>query len=95
MFKRFNRFIHDKGLVKEILNIIMGILMVVALLVFSLTRSALSICAVIVLGSIMNVFNGLSMVRNKEKKTMGMSMILLGIIILFAFVYYFSRGYIG
>ena len=95
MFKRFNRFIHDKGLVKEILNIIMGILMVVALLVFSLTRSALSICAVIVLGSIMNVFNGLSMVRNKEKKTMGMSMIFLGIIILFAFVYYFSRGYIG
>ena len=94
MLKRFNRFIHDKGLVKETLNIIMGILMVVALLVFSLTRSALSICAVIVLGGLMNIFNGLSMVRNKEKKTMGMSMIFLGIIILFAFVFYFSRGYI-
>ncbi len=72
----------------------MGILMLVALLVFSVTRNVYSIAAVIVLGGFMNIINGLSMVRRKERKTMGMSMILLGIIILFAFVIYFSGGYI-
>ena len=94
MFKRFNRFIHDKGIIKEIINIILGILMVVALLVFSLTKNVYSICAVIILGAMMNIFNGLALLRKKEKKTMGMSMISLGIIVLFAFMIYLSGGYI-
>ncbi|MCR5823679.1 MAG: hypothetical protein K6G60_04515 [Lachnospiraceae bacterium] len=94
MLKRFKRFIQDKGLVKETVNIIMGILMAVALLVFSFTRSIWSICVVIILGALMNVMNGLSMLRKKERKTMGMSMIFLGIIVVFVFIVYFANGYI-
>ncbi|MCR5585043.1 MAG: hypothetical protein K6F63_06405 [Lachnospiraceae bacterium] len=94
MLKRFRKFISDKGLVKEVLNMIMGILIVVALLVFSLTKNLISICAVILLGALINIFNGLFMIRSKEKKTMGMSMIMLGIAIILIFVIYASQGYI-
>jgi hypothetical protein len=94
MLERLRKFFSDKGLVKEVLNLIMGILIVVALLVFSLTGNIISICAVIILGAFINVFNGLFMIRSKEKKTMGMSMIMLGIAILMIFLIYASRGYI-
>jgi hypothetical protein len=94
MFKRFNRFIKDKGLVTEVLNIIMGILMVVALLVFSFTGTTFSICLVIVLGALMNILNGFTFYRNKEKKTMGMSMIFFGIVIVFILIIFLSMGII-
>ena len=94
MLNRFREFIRDKGLVKEIVNIILGILMVVALLVFSITKNVFSICFVIILGALMNIINGFTMIKNKERKTMGMSMIFLGIIILFAFIIYSVGGYI-
>ncbi len=94
MFKRLNRFIHDKGLIKEIVNILMGILMVVALLVFSFTKNVVSICCLIILGALMNITNGIALVKNREKKTMGLSMIMLGIVILLAFSVFYAGGYI-
>lgn len=94
MLNRIKKFISDKGLLKEVLNIIMGILTVVALLVFSITRSVVSISAVILLGAMINIINGLFWVRTKEKRSMGMSMILLGIAILLIFIIYASRGFI-
>ncbi len=94
MFKRFNRFVHDKGLIKEIVNIVMGILMVVALLVFSFTKNVFSICCIIILGALLNIMNGIALVGKREKKTMGLSMIMLGIVILFAFSLFLGGGYI-
>ncbi len=94
MFKDFFKIIKDKNLVKEVVNITVGILMAVALLVFFVTGNPYSICAVILLGALMNVLNGLSWIRRKEKKSMGMSMILLGVVILLVFMIYLSNGYL-
>ncbi len=94
MFAKLRKFLKEKGITKDFFNLFLGILMAVALLVFSITKNSLTIGPVIILGALMNIVNGLAMIKKKEKKTMGMSMIFLGIIILFAFVYYAAGGYI-
>ncbi len=94
MFAKLRKFLKDKGITREFFNLFLGILMAVALLVFSITKNKFTIGLVIILGALMNILNGFAMVKKKEKKTMGMSMIFLGIIILFVFVYYAARGYI-
>ncbi len=95
MFKKFKRFIQDKGLIKEVLNIIMGILTVVALLVYSITKNVYSLCAVIILGAMINIINGLALIKRKEKRSFGLSMILLGIVILVIFAIFTANGYIS
>ena len=88
--KRIAEFLKDKGLVQETVNIVLGIVILIGLVLYGITRSMGSLVIVIFGGAMMNILTGLSYVRKKEKKPLGMSMILLGVIIIMIFAIYFS-----
>ena len=88
--KRIAEFLKDKGLVQETVNIVLGIVILIGLVLYGTTRSLGSLVIVIFAGAMMNILTGLSYVRKKEKKPLGMSMILLGVIIIMIFAIYFS-----
>ena len=94
MLKGFGKFIKDKGIVKEVVNIALGIGALAALLVFSITQSVISLFAVVIIASLINILNGLSMYKNKEKRNMGMSMMMLGIVLVLFLVILSVMGFI-
>lgn len=87
MIKKIREFLKNKGLVQDVFNLVIGILMMVALIAYSITRSVTSIYLVIFFGALMNLTSGLKLCRQKTKRNLGMSMILLGAIILFILLY--------
>ncbi|MCQ2538192.1 MAG: hypothetical protein MJ124_07320 [Lachnospiraceae bacterium] len=82
MLKRVAKFFKDRGLGQETINIILGILMLAAFLVYGLTKSVVALSSVIFLGAMMNISQGLAYQKRKDRKSIGMCMILLGVIII-------------
>ena len=82
MLKRINKFLRNKERVLDTLNVILGLLMLTALVVFWKTGNKYSMYAIIVSGGAMNICSGLRYLRQKGRRQMGYSMILFGVVIL-------------
>ena len=78
-----NWLLKNKEQVNDTLNLILGLFMLTALLVFGKTGNRFSMYAIIFSGGLMNISNGYQMLKQKNKRQLGQSMILFGIVILF------------
>ncbi len=91
MIKRVLTFFKNKGIGQETLNVFLGVLMLVALVAYGITRTLVALVAVIFLGALINITTGLQYLKKKEKKSLGTCMIMLGIIILVLTAFYVIR----
>ena len=82
MLKRIQNFLKNKEAVLDTANMILGLLMLTALVVFWKTGNKLSMYAIIFSGGAMTLSNGYRYVQQKERKQMGYSMLLFGSVIL-------------
>ena len=82
MLKRIQKFLKNKEAVADTANMILGLLMLTALVVFWKTGSNLSMYAIIFSGGAMNLSNGYRYLRQKGRKQMGYSMLFFGAVIL-------------
>ena len=78
MLKKINKFLRNKERVLDTLNVILGLLMLTALVVFWKTGYKFSMFAIIFSGGAMNLCYGFRYLRQKERRQMGYSMLLLG-----------------
>ena len=84
MLEKWKRWLlKNKEQVNDTLNLILGLFMLTALLVFGKTGKGWSIYVIIFSGGLMTISNGYRLLGQKSRKTMGQSMILFGIVILF------------
>ena len=82
MLKKLLKFLKNKEAVLDAANVILGLLMLTALVVFWKTGNTVSMYVIIFSGGFMNLCNGYRYIKQKKRKNMGQSMILLGVIIL-------------
>jgi hypothetical protein len=82
MLKKIQNFFKNKEQVLDTANIILGLLMLTALVVFWKTGNKLSMFAIIFSGGSMNICNGFRYLQKKNRRPMGHSMILFGVVIL-------------
>ena len=82
MLKKIQNFFKNKEQVFNTANMILGLLMLTALVVFWKTGNKYSMYAIIVSGGAMNICSGLRYLRQKGRRQMGYSMILFGVVIL-------------
>lgn len=83
MLEKIKKWLKNKEIVNDTINIILGLFMLAALPVFGKTGNHFSMYIIIFSGGLMNISNGYRMVRQKNKKQMGQSMVLFGIVVLF------------
>ena len=83
MLKKLAVFLKDKQRVFDTANVILGLLMLTALVVFWKTGNEVSMFTVIFSGGLMNIMNGWKYRFESGKKNMGNSMILFGVLVLF------------
>ena len=82
MLKKFFQLLKDKERFFDTMNVILGLLMLTALVVFWKTGNRISMFTIIFSGGIMNVCSGFRYLQEKNRKQMGYSMILFGVVIL-------------
>ena len=82
MLKKIQNFLKNKEAVVDTANMILGLLMLTALVVFWKTGSKLSMFGIIFSGGAMNLCHGFRYLRQKKRKQMGYSMIMFGVVIL-------------
>ncbi len=84
MLKKWKKWLlKNKEQINDIFNLSLGLFMLTALLVFGKTGNNISIYVIIFSGALMTISNGYRLLQKKSTKTMGQSMILFGIVILF------------
>lgn len=82
MLKRIQHFLKNKEAVLDTANMILGLLMLTALVIFWKTGNKFSMLAIIFSGGAMNLCNGYRYLQQKGRKQMGYSMLLFGAVIL-------------
>ena len=82
MLKKFLNFLKNKEAVVDTVNVLLGLFMLTALVVFWKTGNKLSMFTIIFCGGAMNLTSGYRYLNQKDKKNLGQSMILFGVIIL-------------
>ena len=82
MLNKIQNFFKNKEQVFDTANMILGLLMLTALVVFWKTGNKISMFAIIFSGGAMNICNGFRHLRQKGRKQMAHSMILFGVVIL-------------
>ena len=82
MLNKIRKFLKDKERFFDTVNLILGLLMLTALVVFGLTGNKLSMYLVIFSGGFMNLVNGYKASLKKKKQNMGYSMMMFGVMIL-------------
>ena len=82
MLNKIREFLKDKERFLDTVNLILGLLMLTALVIFWKTGNRLSMFAIIFSGGAMNICNGLRYLQHKKRRQMAQSMILFGIVIL-------------
>ena len=82
MINKIRKFLKDRERFFDTVNLILGLLMLTALVIFWNTGNKLSMFAIIFSGGAMNICNGLRYVQHKKRRNMAHSMILFGIVIL-------------
>lgn len=83
MLEKIKRLFKNKDMVNDTVNMILGLLMLTALLVFGKTGNRISMYVIIFSGGLMTISNGYRLLQQKNQRHMGQSMILFGIVILF------------
>ena len=66
----------------DTINVLLGLLMLTALVVFWKTGNEFSMFTIIFCGGCINLLGGYRYLKQKNRKNMGYSMILLGVIVL-------------
>jgi uncharacterized membrane protein len=83
LFKNFNDFMKKNKLLLDILNVILGVALIVLLaLAFSNPGNKYYIFFSFLSGGLINLSNGLKLKQEKARKSMGITSIMLGIIII-------------
>ena len=82
MLEKFRKFLKDKEQLFDTVNLILGLLMLTALVVFWKTGNKLSMFAIIFSGAAMNICSGFRYLQQKGRRQMAHSMILFGVVIL-------------
>ena len=82
MLKKILKFLKNKEAVIDTANVLLGLFMLTALVVFWKTGNKLSMLAVIFCGGAMNICNGFCYLKHKQRRQLGHSMILFGVVIL-------------
>ncbi len=82
MLKKFLKFLKNKEAVIDTVNVLLGLFMLTALIVFWKTGNKISMFTIIFCGGAMNLCNGYRYLKQKKRKYMGQSMILFGVVIL-------------
>lgn len=79
------KFLKEFALLYDVIITILGIVLIISvLLAFQNPSNHYVVFAAFTAGGLINVFNGLKLLKDSKKKNMGMSSILFGIIIIFA-----------
>ena len=81
MLEKFRKLFKDKERFFDTVNLILGLLMLTALVVFWKTGNKLSMFAVIFSGGAMNICSGFRYLQQKGRRQMAHSMILFGVVI--------------
>lgn len=83
MLEKVRKLLKNKEQVIDTVNVLLGLLMITALVVFWKTGNKVSMCLIIFSGGMMNVSNGYRFVMQKDRKNnMGYSMMFFGVVIL-------------
>ncbi len=82
MLKKFLKFVKNKEMILDTVNIVLGLLMLTALVVFWKTGNKISMFTIIFSGGAMNLCNGYRYIKQKDRKQLGYSTILFGTVIL-------------
>lgn len=82
MRKKLRKFLKNTEAVFDAANITLGLFMLTALIVFQKTGNRCSMFAVIFCGAGMNILAGWRFLSQKNRRQMGYSMILFGMVIL-------------
>ena len=82
MLKRIQNFFKSKEAVTDTANMMLGLLMLTALVVFWKTGNKISMFAIIFSGGAMNICSGVRYLKQKGRRQMGYSMIFFGVVIL-------------
>ncbi len=80
---KINKLLEKFSFKVEIHNIIMGIALIVSLFfVFNNPSNPIALLAACISAGLINIFNGLKTMKDPKRKTMGMSYLMMGIIII-------------
>ena len=82
MLKRIRKFLKNKEAVLDTANMMLGLFMLTALVVFWRTGSNLSMYGIIFSGGAMTLSNGFRYLHQKGRRQMGYSTLLFGAVIL-------------
>ena len=83
MLEKVRKLLKNKEQVIDTVNVLLGLLMITALVVFWKTGNKVSMSLIIFSGGMMNVSNGCRFVMQKNRKNnMGYSMMFFGVVIL-------------
>lgn len=83
MLENLKKWLKNKEIGNDTINMILGLFMLTALLVFGKTGNRISMYVIIFSGGLMTISNGYRLLQQKNQRHMGQSMILFGIVILF------------
>lgn len=75
------KILRDRQMILDIANVVLGILMIAAMFTVFRWNSVIGLFVTIWSAGLMNIANGLKMISQKNRKTLGQSMMLLGAII--------------
>ena len=68
----------------DIINLILGIALIVSLiLIYQNPMNKYAILAACISGGLMNIMNGMKLMKDPKKKTSGMTFVLMGVMVLF------------
>jgi uncharacterized membrane protein HdeD (DUF308 family) len=80
---KFKKLLEEFSLKADIINTLMGIALIVSLiLIFLNPNNQYAILIACISGGLMNIQNGLKLMKDPKKKTTGMSFLLLGAIVI-------------
>ena len=82
MLRKIQNFFKNKEQVLDTANMILGLLMLTALVVFWKTGNKFSMFAIIFSGGAMNICNGFRYLQQKSRRQLSYSMIFFGVVIL-------------
>jgi len=81
---RLRKIINEISLQSDKINAIWGIALVISLLlVFFYPNNQFAILAACIFGGLMNIMNGIKYRRDPMRKTIGMTFIMMGLLIIF------------
>ena len=82
MLTKLRKFLKNKERVIDTLNAILGLLMLAALVIYAITGKKFGMYLMIFSGGCMNLVNGYKTSQIYEKRNMGHSMMMFGVVIL-------------